>query len=153
MQCCYSPDEAYVVTGTSAEAKDRNGSLVVLDGASLEKRAEVAVNGSAVAVQVGLVCKMLVLVLLQNGTWCQMLPAHLSLQWHPSINQIFLGCGGRTSGCVRTLYDPKLSTKGAVVAASRAPRTTTTEFMQVSAQPDNNTLDATFVPAWVSGLT
>lgn len=60
---------------------------------------------------------------------CRPLPV---LQWHPRINQIFVGCGGRSGGCVRTFYDPKLSSKGAVLAASRAPRTTTTDFMQAS---------------------
>lgn len=54
------------------------------------------------------------------------------IQWHPRINQIFVGCGGRSTGCVRTFYDPKLSSKGAVSAAARAPRTSTTEFMSVS---------------------
>lgn len=33
---------------------------------------------------------------------------------------------------MRTFYDPKLSSKGAVLAASRAPRTITTDFMQAS---------------------
>lgn len=55
-----------------------------------------------------------------------------SLQWHPRINQIFVGCGGRTGGAVRTFYDPKLSSKGAVAAAARAPRTGTTDFIRVS---------------------
>jgi len=53
LQCCYSPDEKYVLTGTSAEGKDSSGSLVVLSADSLEKVGEVAVDGSAVAVQVG----------------------------------------------------------------------------------------------------
>lgn len=52
-------------------------------------------------------------------------------QWHPRINQIFVGCGGRTGGGVRTFYDPALSNKGAVSAASRAPRQDTTEFVSV----------------------
>lgn len=54
------------------------------------------------------------------------------LQWHPRINQIFVGCGGRAGGCVRTFYDPKQSNKGALAAASRAPRVEATEFMAVS---------------------
>jgi hypothetical protein len=53
------------------------------------------------------------------------------MQWHPAINQIFVGCGGRSVGHVRTFYDPKLSSKGAILAASRAPRTTTTDFIRV----------------------
>lgn len=62
---------------------------------------------------------------------CCVLPFRL-VQWHPRINQIFVGCGGRGGGCVRTFYDTKLSSKGALAAASRAPRTEATEFMSVS---------------------
>lgn len=76
-QCCFSPDEDKVLTGTSAEGKDAAGALVVLSADTLTKLGETAVEGSAVAVQ-----------------------------WHPRINQIFVGCGGRSSGCVRTFYDP-----------------------------------------------
>lgn len=100
-QCCYSPDEKLVITGTSAESKDSSGAIVVLKADTLERLAEVAVDGSAVAVQ-----------------------------WHSRINQIFVGCGGRASGCVQTFYDAKLSSKGAMLAASRAPRTKATDLMQ-----------------------
>lgn len=51
VQCCFSPDDKFVLTGTSAEGKDSSGALVVLDSQSLEKLGEVAVDGSAVAVQ------------------------------------------------------------------------------------------------------
>lgn len=57
-----------------------------------------------------------------------------SVQWHPRINQIFVGCGGKGGGCVRTFYDTKLSNKGALAAASRAPRVEATEFMSVSSR-------------------
>ena len=53
LQCCYSPDEKYVLTGTSAERKEDQGAVVVLSADTLEKVGEVAVEGSAVAVQVG----------------------------------------------------------------------------------------------------
>lgn len=53
VQCCYGPGEKYIFTGTSAEAKDRNGSLVVLHADSLDVLAEIAVDGSVVGVQVG----------------------------------------------------------------------------------------------------
>jgi hypothetical protein len=52
LQCCYSPDEKYVLTGTSALGKDSTGSLVVLKGDTLERVGEVEVEGSAIAVQV-----------------------------------------------------------------------------------------------------
>ena len=60
------------------------------------------------------------------------MPCPAMMQWHPRINQIFVGCGGRSGGCVRTFYDTKLSSKGALAAASRAPRVEATEFMSVS---------------------
>ncbi|KAL4433682.1 hypothetical protein ABPG75_000123 [Micractinium tetrahymenae] len=101
-QCCFSPDEKQVLTGTSAEGKDSSGALVVLSADTLEKVGEVEVDGSAV-----------------------------SVQWHPRINQIFVGCGGRTGGCVRTFYDSKLSSKGALMAASRAPRATAADFVRL----------------------
>lgn len=52
LQCCFSPDEKFVLTGTSAEGKDSNGSVVVLSADSLERLGEMGVDGSAVAVQV-----------------------------------------------------------------------------------------------------
>lgn len=52
LQCCYSPDEKLVLTGTSAEGKDSSGALVVLSADTLERLGEIAVDGSAVAVQV-----------------------------------------------------------------------------------------------------
>ena len=51
-QCCWSPDEKLVLTGTSARAKDSAGSVAVLDGETLEHVGEIGVEGSAVAVQV-----------------------------------------------------------------------------------------------------
>ncbi len=53
MQCCYSPDEKFVLTGTSAETKDSSGKLVVLRADDLQRVGEVEVDGSAVAVHVG----------------------------------------------------------------------------------------------------
>lgn len=140
-QCCFSPDEDRVLTGTSAEGKDAAGSLVVLAADSLAKLGEVEVDGSAVAVQVRLpACptemprgpaglragpaRLPPACLLagarcrgggpQLASSCTLSPSARSaprlapptLQWHPRINQIFVGCGGRSSGSVRTFYDP-----------------------------------------------
>ena len=62
------------------------------------------------------------------------LPRLLPWQWHPKINQLFVGCGGRSGGSARAFYDPKLSSRGALLAAARAPRAATTDFMQVCAR-------------------
>lgn len=53
-QCCFSPDEKQVLTGTSAEGKDSSGALVVLSADTLDKVGEVDVDGSAVSMQVSL---------------------------------------------------------------------------------------------------
>ena len=42
--------------------------------------------------------------------------------WHPKLNQLFLGTGGRSSGACRVLYDPEFSEKGALLCVTRAPR-------------------------------
>ena len=43
----------------------------------------------------------------------------VALAWHPKINQIAAGCG---DGAMRLLYDPSLSTKGALLSTARAPK-------------------------------
>jgi len=43
----------------------------------------------------------------------------LGVQWHPVLNQIALGT---SDGIIRVLYDPVLSTKGALLPTSRAVR-------------------------------
>lgn len=41
------------------------------------------------------------------------------VKWHNKINQLLVGC---SDGQMRILYDPKISRKGAVLAASRSGR-------------------------------
>lgn len=45
-----------------------------------------------------------------------------ALQWHPKLNQIFVGTGDRTAGSVHVLYDPRRSTRGALLCSARQPR-------------------------------
>lgn len=45
-----------------------------------------------------------------------------ALQWHPKLNQIFVGTGDRTAGGVHVLYDPRRSTRGALLCSARQPR-------------------------------
>lgn len=42
--------------------------------------------------------------------------------WHPQLNQILVGSGGRKSGSCHILYHPTFSEKGALRAVGRAPR-------------------------------
>lgn len=46
----------------------------------------------------------------------------VALQWHPRLNQIFIGAGGAKEGAPRILYDPEYSHRGAIQAVGRAPR-------------------------------
>lgn len=100
-QCCYSPDEKLVLTGTSAEAKDSTGSLVVLSAASLEMLGEVAVDGSAVAVQVCVVgCRRISSQSagphLSFTMWCSSSPAVCS-GMHASTRYLW-GAGAAVEG-------------------------------------------------------
>ena len=49
-------------------------------------------------------------------------PALPCVQWHPRLNQILVGCGDRAGGATRVLYDPALSTRGALLCVGRKPR-------------------------------
>lgn len=51
------------------------------------------------------------------------MPTHVtSVLWHPVINQLFVGCGDRTSGSVHVLYSPERSEKGALLCAGKKNR-------------------------------
>lgn len=45
-----------------------------------------------------------------------------AVQWHPKLNQIFVGTGDRSAGGVLVLYDPRRSTRGALLSSARQPR-------------------------------
>ena len=45
-----------------------------------------------------------------------------AVAWHERLNQIFAGTGDKSFGEARILYDPEVSTRGALVCAGRAVR-------------------------------
>lgn len=91
--CCFSPDQRLVLTGTSA-LKDGSGSaLHFFDVQKLQLVSSVGMATSVVAVK-----------------------------WHERTNQILLGTGDRNQGCVRVLYNPTLSEAGVLKCAARKPR-------------------------------
>lgn len=91
----FSPDERFIVTGTSApeRPKEGGGSLVFIDRQSL-----------AIVKRIG------------NPT------SVVTVAWHPQLNQIFAGGGDRHAGEIRLLYDPERSKKGALLSVNRLPR-------------------------------
>uniref|UniRef100_A0A146WBI5 WD repeat-containing protein 70 n=1 Tax=Fundulus heteroclitus TaxID=8078 RepID=A0A146WBI5_FUNHE len=63
--CCFSPDDRLVVTGTSVKKEEGNGKLVFFDRASFQKVYEVEVTNASV----------------------------VRCLWHPKLNQIMVGTG------------------------------------------------------------
>ena len=44
------------------------------------------------------------------------------LAWHPVLNQLAAGAGGREFGGCHVFYDPVMSEKGALLCVGRRPR-------------------------------
>lgn len=91
--CCFSPDESLILTGTSAQRDGTGGALLFFDVNKLQLVRRIGTVGSVVAVH-----------------------------WHARLNQIFMGTGDKSGGCVRGLYDPTLSERGVLLCAARKPR-------------------------------
>eukprot|EP00963_Diacronema_lutheri_P007384 scaffold649_cov347-Pavlova_lutheri.AAC.23 len=89
---CFSPDGQHVLTCTSAE-ENLPGSLVFLNRQTMQLEKTLRMPGHAVRVQ-----------------------------WHPQLNQIFVGCGDKDEGSTQILYDNTLSVRGALLAVKRKVR-------------------------------
>lgn len=97
-QCCFNPDESLIVTGTCEVPKsDDLGALVFFDKQRLELVKRVAMGASVAAIN-----------------------------WHPTLNQIFVGTGNRKGGRTVVLYNPSYSNNGVLKAAARTPRAAST---------------------------
>ena len=90
----WSPDESLLVTALSEAREGAAGGLAFFEARTLRLVRRLGVPAGAAA----------------------------ALLWHPRLNQILLGAGGRQGGGVRVLYDPDYSDKGAFAAVARAPR-------------------------------
>ncbi len=88
--CCFSPDDRMVLTGTSAERGEKAGRLVFLDKATFQPVLDLEVGSENKGVVRSL--------------------------WHPKLNQLIVGSG---DGAVRVLYDPERSINGAKLCAVR----------------------------------
>ena len=91
--CTFSPDEQLILTGVSCNKAGDGGALVFYDSSSFEFVRRIPFARSVTAVQ-----------------------------WHEKLNQIFVGVGEKAYGEAHILYDPELSTRGALVCAGRSLR-------------------------------
>ncbi|KAJ0592436.1 putative transcription factor WD40-like family [Helianthus annuus] len=92
----FSPDEQLILTGTSVERDSTTGGLLCFfDRQKLEVVSKVGISPTCSVVQCA---------------------------WHPKLNQIFATAGDKHQGGTHILYDPTLSTRGALVCVARAPR-------------------------------
>jgi hypothetical protein len=90
----FSPDESLIVTSLSDARDGASGALAFFETSTFKLVRRLGVPSGAAA----------------------------ALAWHPRLNQIFVGAGGRAGGGCRILYDPDFSERGALVAVARAPR-------------------------------
>jgi len=81
------PGDRVVATGTSAARDGDNGQLVFLNAETGEVERMLGLSGSVVG-----------------------------LEWHDKIDQILVGHGGRKEGVLTVLYNPRMSSKGALLA-------------------------------------
>jgi len=92
VNCITSPDGRLILTGTSVKKGAGTGLLVFFDKTLLSRVKQIGVAQGA---------------------------GVISMLWHPKINQIIVGT---SDAKVHVFYDPKLSTNGALLSVSRAPR-------------------------------
>jgi len=91
--CAISPDQQLILTGVSCDRAGEGGGIAFYDLSSLEFVRRIPFQRSVTAVA-----------------------------WHERLNQIFAGTGDKSFGEARILYDPEVSTRGALVCAGRAVR-------------------------------
>ena len=105
---CLSPDEKLIMTGTSVRKGFGHGLLFAFDVLTSETVLKAAVSNESI----------------------------ISVQWHPSINQIIVG-GSDTN--IRIMYDPKLSERGITTSLTkiekRKPVDTVTIYNQTIITP------------------
>ncbi|SCZ89214.1 BZ3500_MvSof-1268-A1-R1_Chr1-1g01034 [Microbotryum saponariae] len=108
---CFSPDEKYLLTGTSGAHAG------VLEGSAEQERAREAGAGTR-----GTGGKVVVLNRegLTNYKTIELSPfSVIRVLWHPKINQIVTSS---SDGSIHVLYSPETSVRGATMALLRAPR-------------------------------
>ena len=90
----FSPDEGLVLTTLSEGREGTTGSIVFFETATMKFVRRLGLPAASAG----------------------------PLAWHPKLNQLFVGAGGRSSGGCRVLYSPEFSDKGALLCVARAPR-------------------------------
>jgi len=89
--CIFSPDERFIVTGTSVKKDEGSGLLIFFDKNTLRPVRHLGMGKNSV----------------------------IRILWNKQLNQIFIG---GSDAIARVLYDPDLSTRGALMSVVRAPR-------------------------------
>ncbi|PRP75834.1 WD repeat-containing protein 70-like [Planoprotostelium fungivorum] len=92
LECTWSPDDNLIMTGTSVKKGNGTGLLVFYDRKTLSRVKQIGISQGA---------------------------SVASILWHPKINQLVVGT---SESQVHVLYDPTLSTKGALLSVVKAPR-------------------------------
>ena len=102
----WSPNDVYFFTGVDAERDSRGGTS---DGGVCFFSRE----------------KLEMVRRVSTPTNC------IALEWHPRLNQIFIGGGDAKGGEVRVLYDPKKSMDGVTKALGKVSRRTNEDFARI----------------------
>jgi WD40 repeat protein/pSer/pThr/pTyr-binding forkhead associated (FHA) protein len=98
----WSGDSSILVVPTDSTSAAEDGILLAFKVSDLEGARRTDASTSCV----------------YSATVCKTKSA-VFVKWHPTINQIAVGCG---DGGTHVLFSPELSTKGALLAAGRAPK-------------------------------
>jgi len=109
----FSPNDKYIITGTSTRSDTDSGKLVILDRDSLEKVHELAIGDSV---------RRIVIYFFFAETFIlkyliQIKQSAVRTLWHPKLNQIFVTTG---SGEIKVFYDPEKSQRGITQCALKA---------------------------------
>jgi len=90
---CFSPNQKYIVTGTSVRknADEEESSLLFYDSMTFDKMADINMGNCSIT----------------------------DIKWHSILNQLFIGS---TDNNVHTLYDPNMSTRGALLCLAKQPK-------------------------------
>ncbi|XP_016296071.1 WD repeat-containing protein 70-like [Sinocyclocheilus anshuiensis] len=98
--CCFSPDDKLLLTGTSVKKGEGNGKLLFFERESLQKVYEIEVADA-------------------DTHFCVAPMSVVRCLCHPKLNQIMVGTG---TGLAKVYYDPVKSQRGAMLCVVRSKR-------------------------------
>jgi WD repeat-containing protein 70 len=117
----WSPDGTLLVVGTAAApgggGSGGGGRVAVFEVAAVERRMR-DVSSSASPLLQGPRSGLDAASVASYSAAVSPGSSAVLVLWHPRLNQVVVGCG---DGVTRVLYDPSLSTNGALLTATKAP--------------------------------